>query len=655
MDKEAEHLKKEYIFLSRLIQRHTSNQLPRHLQRTPRGALKSPDQHKVVESSTPTRPYSTVKPSKNLVYRPVNKALATKADQPSGHGSSILGPSPSAPPSVNDLVAPLSPHKTPPSKARRKLSLTVAKSRYKLQKVHSMSISPPQQVATVRMSPKGTSTKHHNALSCVAASSKASGSGQYTYHRSSTVAASSPASRLPTRSPQNTVSKYKLVRSNPKTPLSRSSETNLACLGARRIVRKYKVNNVDHPSRTSSVCSRPDANKAVGQKQKNFWNTSYRNTHYYRGQKRHSASESRTGVHPSWPHLIKVGSITYKASKTKLLRTHRQSPSKYPKSSNDTPIRAKLLVVRGVTYSLDPSGKTLKRIVQQPAKCSTPLKRIDVGGRTYIERTPGTLCESPSAETRTFLSRAINRSLYHVRNAVHRKYDRRTTQYCMFFNRFGRCNRGERCIYIHDPEKVAVCTRFLRGTCRVSECPFSHRVSPDKMPVCSFFLRGCCTMESCPYRHVKVNPAAEVCRDFVRGYCSEGTRCKKQHILICPEFTATKQCSKGKQCLLTHRTRPVKRRISELKCQADASTCQPPQTTHVCTLAKQARKEDMPSESQDPVGSSTARRKLPSQPQYISLKEYESPEPIGPSASAQNKGTSSFKSGGIRIRPNFLP
>lgn len=29
----------------------------------------------------------------------------------------------------------------------------------------------------------------------------------------------------------------------------------------------------------------------------------------------------------------------------------------------------------------------------------------------------------------------------------------------MYYNRFGRCNRGQHCPYIHDPEKVAVCTR----------------------------------------------------------------------------------------------------------------------------------------------------------------------------------------------------
>ena len=31
--------------------------------------------------------------------------------------------------------------------------------------------------------------------------------------------------------------------------------------------------------------------------------------------------------------------------------------------------------------------------------------------------------------------------------------------YCTYFNRFGRCIRGEKCNYIHDPDKVSVCTR----------------------------------------------------------------------------------------------------------------------------------------------------------------------------------------------------
>lgn len=55
-------------------------------------------------------------------------------------------------------------------------------------------------------------------------------------------------------------------------------------------------------------------------------------------------------------------------------------------------------------------------------------------------------------------SRAVQRSLAIVRQARQRRR-RRKEEYCMYYNRFGRCNRGEHCPYIHDPEKVAVCTR----------------------------------------------------------------------------------------------------------------------------------------------------------------------------------------------------
>ncbi len=34
-------------------------------------------------------------------------------------------------------------------------------------------------------------------------------------------------------------------------------------------------------------------------------------------------------------------------------------------------------------------------------------------------------------------------------------------KYCLFYNRFGRCSRGDSCTYIHDPKRVALCPRFL--------------------------------------------------------------------------------------------------------------------------------------------------------------------------------------------------
>ena len=63
---------------------------------------------------------------------------------------------------------------------------------------------------------------------------------------------------------------------------------------------------------------------------------------------------------------------------------------------------------------------------------------------------------------------------------------------------------------------------YLRGTCRVSGCPFSHAVSADKMPACRYFLRGMCRSDVCMYRHVNVGRDASICDDFVSGFCQLG-------------------------------------------------------------------------------------------------------------------------------------
>ncbi|XP_059971788.1 zinc finger CCCH domain-containing protein 3 isoform X2 [Mesoplodon densirostris] len=136
-----------------------------------------------------------------------------------------------------------------------------------------------------------------------------------------------------------------------------------------------------------------------------------------------------------------------------------------------------------------------------------------------------------SSCSRSLASRAVQRSLAIVRQARQRRR-RRKEEYCMYYNRFGRCNRGEHCPYIHDPEKVAVCTRFVRGTCKKTDgtCPFSHHVSKEKMPVCSYFLKGICSNSNCPYSHVYVSRKAEVCTDFLKGYCPLGAKDISLHL-----------------------------------------------------------------------------------------------------------------------------
>ena len=62
-----------------------------------------------------------------------------------------------------------------------------------------------------------------------------------------------------------------------------------------------------------------------------------------------------------------------------------------------------------------------------------------------------------------YFSRVVHRSIV-VAAAKFKKDNtkcKREKQNCIFFNRFGKCHRGEKCKYLHDPEKVAVCTRCV--------------------------------------------------------------------------------------------------------------------------------------------------------------------------------------------------
>ncbi|XP_069579211.1 zinc finger CCCH domain-containing protein 3 [Brachyistius frenatus] len=179
------------------------------------------------------------------------------------------------------------------------------------------------------------------------------------------------------------------------------------------------------------------------------------------------------------------------------------------------------------------------------------------------------------SSTRHLASRAVQRSLAIIRHARQKKQQK---QYCMYYNRFGRCNRGNSCPFIHDPDKVAVCTRFLRGTCKQADgtCPFSHKVAKEKMPVCSYFLKGICSNSDCPYSHVYVSRKAEVCEDFVKGYCPDGEKCKKKHTLVCPDFSKTGSCPRGSRCKLQHRQRAKRSAAAAVAAPAKKSRSKEP-------------------------------------------------------------------------------
>ncbi|XP_032110971.1 zinc finger CCCH domain-containing protein 3 isoform X4 [Sapajus apella] len=94
--------------------------------------------------------------------------------------------------------------------------------------------------------------------------------------------------------------------------------------------------------------------------------------------------------------------------------------------------------IGGVLYKV--SANKLSKTSGQPG---------DAGSRPLLRT--GRLDPAGSC-SRSLASRAVQRSLAIIRQARQRREKKK--EFCMYYNRFGRCNRGERCPYIHDPEKV---------------------------------------------------------------------------------------------------------------------------------------------------------------------------------------------------------
>ncbi|XP_026455372.1 zinc finger CCCH domain-containing protein 7-like [Papaver somniferum] len=231
--------------------------------------------------------------------------------------------------------------------------------------------------------------------------------------------------------------------------------------------------------------------------------------------------------------------------------------------------RERVFRIGSVRYKMDSSRRTLQRIPDENpssgldqqsgrnSRMSFIPKRLLIGNKEYIRIGNGNqLVRDPKTRIRTLASEKIRWSLHSVRLRLARKQ-----QYCQFFTRFGKCNKEDgKCRFIHDPAKIAVCTKFLKGLCNDTNCKLTHKVIPERMQDCSYFLQGLCTNENCPYRHVNVNPDSSVCEGFLRGYCAEGNECRKKHSYVCPQFESTGECPQGKKCKLHHPSRNMKNR-----------------------------------------------------------------------------------------------
>ncbi|XP_057671592.1 zinc finger CCCH domain-containing protein 3 [Diorhabda carinulata] len=121
---------------------------------------------------------------------------------------------------------------------------------------------------------------------------------------------------------------------------------------------------------------------------------------------------------------------------------------------------------------------------------------------------------------------------------------------CPYYRKLGKCKGYEqgKCPRKHDPDQIALCTKFLQGACIDSKCLLSHNVSPEKMPTCKYYLEGSCSKDICPYLHVRINPKADICRDFLEGFCKKAAECDKRHQFLCPDYEKKGVCQKPRCC-----------------------------------------------------------------------------------------------------------
>ncbi|XP_044479300.1 uncharacterized protein LOC123206214 isoform X1 [Mangifera indica] len=257
--------------------------------------------------------------------------------------------------------------------------------------------------------------------------------------------------------------------------------------------------------------------------------------------------------------------------------------------------RERIFRIGSVRYKMDSSRRTLQRISDDESTGSASLdleknvkksyipRRLVIGNDEYVRIGNGNqLIRDPKKRTRVLASEKVRWSLHTARLRLAKK-----RKYCQFFTRFGKCSKDDgKCPYVHDPSKIAVCTKFLNGLCSNSNCKLTHKVTdvidkikwsaprdsglflivcwhltsvlhfmqviPERMPDCSYFLQGLCSNKDCPYRHVHVNPKASTCEGFLKGYCADGNECRKKHSYVCPTFEATGSCPLGLKCKLHH-------------------------------------------------------------------------------------------------------
>eukprot|EP00002_Diphylleia_rotans_P004728 TRINITY_DN1361_c0_g1_i6.p1 TRINITY_DN1361_c0_g1~~TRINITY_DN1361_c0_g1_i6.p1 ORF type:complete len:275 (+),score=48.87 TRINITY_DN1361_c0_g1_i6:426-1250(+) len=243
-----------------------------------------------------------------------------------------------------------------------------------------------------------------------------------------------------------------------------------------------------------------------------LWYRHYGYPHYFQAASSHPAKSSNRHVYnsafsmlpkPTSRSSIRLYSTLIKKEKPLILLQGKQ----YKKSADGKSIK---LNVTPTSYSGSKSA-----VKADMSDSATVLKSL----QQKVDRVEYKKSSDGNKLVKVVRVNPVSLAKQKVKLSIHKMRNRnavKKNELCIFYTRFGRCTDGDQCKYMHDPAKIAVCRKFLKGLCTEKSCPLSHKVDREKMPVCIHYLKGICSNDPCPYRHVKVNPDAKACPAFLK-------------------------------------------------------------------------------------------------------------------------------------------
>ncbi|CAH1179236.1 unnamed protein product [Phaedon cochleariae] len=192
--------------------------------------------------------------------------------------------------------------------------------------------------------------------------------------------------------------------------------------------------------------------------------------------------------------------------------------------------KSNLVNIRGTMYNKSPNS--LRRTSTSRKSIPNILKVQNMISKSKYKYVRRTLLATTDNKLR------YTKRVSKVKSRVSTEKLKKCNIPCPYYRKLGRCKGKEigKCNRKHDPDQVALCTKFLQGACIDNKCLLSHNVSPEKMPTCKFYLEGTCSRDDCPYLHVRISPKADICRDFLEGFCKKASECDKRHQFLCPDY-----------------------------------------------------------------------------------------------------------------------